>query len=90
VVNVVTKISSISFDRPIVEPDGSLTVQSREFFSTITQRSLIVGSGSPEGVVPALQGAIYMDDTGTPGAILYIKRDNDDGAGDNSNGWILV
>jgi hypothetical protein len=31
-----------------------------------------------------------MDDAGTTGAILYIKRDNADGAGDDSNGWILV
>ena len=85
-----TKISSISLDRPIVEQDGSLTVQSREFFSTITQRSLIIGTGSPEGAVPAFQGSIYMDDAGTTGAILYIKRDNTDGAGDDSNGWILV
>jgi len=87
---VVTKVSSISLDRPIVEPDGSLTVQSREFFSTITQRSLIIGTGSPEGAVPALQGSVYMDDAGATGAILYIKRDNADGAGDDSNGWILV
>ena len=87
---MVAKISSLSFDRPIVEPDGGLTVQSREFFSTITQRSLIIGTGSPEGAVPALQGAIYMDDVGTTGAMLYIKRDNSDGAGDDSNGWILV
>ena len=84
------KITEISLDRPIVDQDGSLTVQSREFFSTIMDRSLIIGTGSPEGTVPALQGSTYMDDAGTTGAILYIKRDNADGAGDSSNGWILV
>ena len=46
---VATKATEISLDRPIVEPDGGLTVQSRAFFGTIMARSLIIGTGSPEG-----------------------------------------
>ena len=53
-------------------------------------QSLIIDTGSPEGVIEAEQGARYMDDTGTTGNILYIKRDADDGAGDKSKGWILI
>ena len=87
---MVTKITEISLERPIVELDGSLTIQSRAFFRVIMDRALIIGSGPPEGVIEALQGADYMDDTGTTGAIRYIKRDNDDGLGDKSKGWILV
>jgi len=90
---VVTKIPEISFDRSVVELNGSLTIQSREFFRVIMDRALIIGTGSPEGVVEALQGASYMDDAGTAGAIHYLKRDNDDGIGpipDKSKGWILV
>ena len=86
-------IEEISFDRPIVESDGSLTLQSRTFFRAIINQALIVGTGSPEAIVEANQGAIYMDDTGTTGNILYIKRDNDDGIGpipDKTKGWILV
>jgi hypothetical protein len=87
---VVDRISKISFDRPIIEDDGSLTAQSRVYFQTLTNRALIVGTGSPEGVVVAVQGTTYMNDSGATGAIMYIKRDADDGAGDQSIGWILV
>lgn len=82
------RISELSFDRPIIDDDGSLTVQSRVFFRTVTDRALIIGTGSPEGVVIAFQGADYMDDTGVAGAIRYTKRDNDI-LGDKSKGWIL-
>jgi len=87
---VVDRITQISFDRPVVESDGSLTPQSRTFFKTLTNQALIIGTGSPEGVVIAEIGASYMDDTGTAGGIMYIKRDADDGAGDKSIGWVLV
>ncbi len=84
-----TKIEEISFDRPIVESSGSMTLQTRSFFRQLVDRTLIIGSGSPEGVVEAEIGSSYMDDIGTAGAIYYIKRD-DDIAGDKSQGWILV
>lgn len=87
---MVDKISQINFDRSIVEGDGSLTPQSRIFFRTITNQALIIGTGSPEGVVIAEKGATYMDDTGITGNIVYIKRDTDDGVGDKSIGWVLV
>ena len=85
-----TRTSILSTDRPIIESDGSLTSQSRVFFREIWTQSLIIGTGSPEGVVEAEIGASYMDDAGTAGAIKYIKRDADDGAGDKTIGWILV
>ena len=87
---MVTRTSILSTDRPIIESDGSLTSQSRVFFREIWTQSLIIGTGSPEGVVEAEIGASYMDDAGTAGAIKYIKRDADDGAGDKTIGWILV
>lgn len=87
---MVDRIGQISLDRPIVEEDGSLTPQSRIFFRTITNQALIIGTGSPEGVVVAEIGARYMDNTGTAGNIVYIKRDTDNGAGDKSIGWVLV
>ena len=82
------KIPELSESRPIVEEDGSLTIQSREFFRVITDRALIIGVGSPEGVVGATIGSDYMDEAGVAGAIRYSKRDADV-AGDNTMGWIL-
>jgi len=86
---VVDRISQLSFDRPVVESDGSLTLQSRTFFQTVTQQALIIGSGSPEGVVTAEIGATYQDSSGAAGNIRYAKRDDNIG-GDKSKGWILI
>mgnify|MGYP000748524544 CR=1 FL=1 len=87
---MVDRITQISLDRPIVEENGSLTTQSRTYFKTLTNQALIIGPGSPEGVVEAEIGATYQDSAGTAGAIRYAKRDADDGAGDKTIGWILI
>lgn len=83
------RIGEISKDRPIIESDGSLTLQSRTFFKSLEVQALIIGTGSPETVVEAEQGASYMDNSGTAGSIKYIKRDDNIG-GDKSQGWVLV
>ena len=85
-----TKIPEISLDRPITELDNSLTIQSRTFFRVIMDRALIIGSGSPEGVVDALQGASYMDEDGALGSVLYLKQKDDDGTGDSTKAWVLI
>jgi len=61
----------------------------RSWTQTITNQALVIGDGSPEGVVEAVKGASYMNQLGISGTILYIKRDDDIG-GDKSQGWILV
>lgn len=61
----------------------------RIFLLEVEQRGLLIGTGSPEGVVEAQQGVEYMDDAGTASAIKYIKRDADI-SGDRTRGWILV
>jgi len=61
----------------------------RSWANALTRQALIIGSGSPEGVVNALQGAEYMNSIGTTGSIKYIKRDADI-SGDTSQGWILI
>jgi hypothetical protein len=76
--------------RPFVDDSGILSNEANVLIQTIVNYALIIGTGSPEGVVAAIQGAEYMDDAGTAGAIKYIKRDNDDGLGDKTKGWILV
>ena len=52
----------------------------------ITERSLIIGSGNPEGVVEAPQGGEYMDEDAAVGDCRYIKRLSDIG-GDKTLGW---
>lgn len=86
---MVTRISELSTDRPVVDDAGSLTTQSRTYFRTLTDFALIIGTGNPEGSIEAPQGAPFMDEQGTLGAILYIKRDASV-SGDRTKGWILV
>ena len=74
----------------IVDGGGKMTTVFQQWTQAINLLPPIVGTGSPEGVVQALQGQTYMDDAGTAGAILYIKRDAADIGGDKTNGWILV
>lgn len=65
---------------------------SQDFFvwtRAVTNLAIISGTGSPEGVVEALQKRLYMDEAGAAGGILYIKRDADI-TGDTTKGWILV
>ena len=83
-------ITPFSLTQPVVTDGNSMERVMRTFVSQVTTQSRVIGTGSPEGVVKANQGTDYMDDAGTAGAILYIKRDPDDGLGDTSKGWILV
>ena len=74
---------------PIVKQDGTMEEPFRLFTRDVAKLSLIIGTGSPEGVVSAEVGQEYMDDAGTASAIKYIKRDADIG-GDTTKGWILI
>lgn len=76
--------------RPLVNDDGSPSAQMNTWLRVVTGQSMIIGTGNPEGVVEAIQTAVYMDEAGITEAVLYIKRDADDGLGDKTKGWILV
>lgn len=84
------RLSQPSSTRPIVNENLSSSTQLNTWFNVITAQSMIIGNGSPEGVVEAIQTAVYMDEAGITEAVLYIKRDADDGLGDKTKGWILV
>lgn len=84
-----TRLAQPDTDRPLVDVDLTQSIQMRTWTKTITDRSLIIGEGAPEGVISAAQGADYMDTTGTTGSIRYVKRDGDIG-GDETLGWILI
>lgn len=72
-----------------ITEEGVMTERMSQWTQSVTRLDTIVGTGSPEGVIEAFQTQQYMDDAGTAGSILYIKRDADI-AGDRTTGWILV
>lgn len=82
-------ITRIDTSVPIISTSGALSEQFRIFLLQVYDRGLIIGTGSPEGAVPAEQGEEYMDETGAPGAVKYIKQLADIG-GDRSQGWIAI
>ena len=83
------RVGQLNPSRSPLRDDGSLQPEFQLWAQLLTNRALIVGTGTPEGAQEANQGALYMDDAGTAGAIIYVKRD-DAIAGDKTQGWILV
>ena len=74
---------------PIVDGEGVMDDVYQRWVTQITALDLIIGTGSPEGVIEATVGRAYMDNTGATGSLLYMKRDADIG-GDRTQGWIAV
>jgi len=74
---------------PIVDKNGIPTSDFARWITQVTNNDIIIGTGSPEGIVEATVGRQYMDDSGSSGSILYIKKLADIG-GDRTQGWILV
>lgn len=87
--NVATRLVQPSSTRSLSKEDGSPSPQFNLWLKMITDKSMIIGTGSPESVVEATAGALYMDDSGTTGSILYIKKLADI-SGDKKQGWVLV
>jgi len=73
----------------LVNEDGAATTLFRDFILQVSEESMAIGSGSPEGLLEASKGKRYMDEDGTTGSILYIKK-LESISGDRSQGWILV
>ena len=73
---------------PIVNDDGTMTLETNLWCNRVSS-PVSIGAGSPEGVLDALQGSLYMDSTGSSGSILYIKRDKQV-SGDSKKGWVVV
>lgn len=75
---------------PIVDPNnGFATDQYRIMLNQIYDRGLIIGTGSPDGVIEAQQGVEYMDEAAAAGSIKWIKQQADIG-GDRSLGWVAI
>lgn len=82
-------INQLIRDLPIVDDKGMMTQRTLEWTRNVTNLSIITGTGSPEGVIEAQTTTLYMNESGTAGSILYIKKLADIG-GDRKQGWILV
>lgn len=83
------KYTELTNTRPIVDKSGVLTQEARQFFNTLSSAPVLIGSGSPEGVIEANQGALYVDIDATTGSILYVKKQGSISS-DVSQGWVLV
>lgn len=66
--------------------DGSqFTLPWRRFFQTAAQllSTYYTGQGSPEGVIIALPGSMYLNSLGGAGATLWVKE-----TGSGNTGWV--
>ena len=79
----------LNASQPITEENGTMTQVFRTWALEQSDTVPIVGAGSPEGNVDANQFRLYIDSTGTTGAIEWRKMLADI-AGDTKMGWVLV
>jgi hypothetical protein len=79
----------LNVGQPIVEANGTMSQAFRQFTQETSLSIPIVGTGSPEGVIEAVQYSLYLDDSGSAGAIQYRKMLPSIG-GDRKKGWILA
>ena len=86
-------VTDLTNDRPMIEEDATPSFDLRDWAKNITDevnfQEIATGTGTPETVLSAAVTKLYMDDAGTSGNVLYIKKLADIG-GDDTQGWILV
>ena len=83
------KVTPIKLYDPFVNDDLALTKENKDRMRVLQSWVPITGNGSPEGVVEALQFRLYIDEDGSTGSILYIKKLAEI-ADDITQGWVLV
>lgn len=86
---MVDRVLQLDPSRPLLRDNGTMDLAFQLFTLKLADRALIIGNGSPEGVIEASQGALYMDEDAAAGDILYIKRQADI-SGDKTQGWRAV
>ena len=83
------EIAQPDADTPITAENGIMSDSFQRWVNQMTGLDLIVGTGSPEGVIEATVGREYMDDAGLAGAVKFIKQLPDIG-GDRTKGWVAI
>jgi len=79
----------LNVGQPIIEDNGTMSQAFRQFTQEASLSIPIVGTGTPEGVIEAVQYSLYLNGSGSAGAIQYRKMLPSIG-GDRTKGWILV
>lgn len=79
----------LNVGQPIVEDNGTMSQAFRQFTQEASLSIPIVGTGTPEGVIEAVQYSLYLDGSGSAGAIQYRKMLPSIG-GDRTKGWVVV
>lgn len=74
---------------PIVEENMTMQQDFRTWTNVVTRALPVLGEGTPEGNVEALQFTLYIDKNGTTGTTEYRKMLTDIG-GDRKQGWVLM
>ncbi|MCK5616865.1 hypothetical protein KAR91_84165 [Candidatus Pacearchaeota archaeon] len=82
-------IVPINANNGIVDSLGKITQTFRTWTNAVTRESVIVGEGSPEGIISASLHREYVDANGVTGTIKYIKMSSEIG-GDTKKGWVLM
>ena len=75
--------------QPIVDENGTMEQPFRQFTQEAALSIPITVTGSPEGVVEAVQFSLYLDSAGSAGSIQYRKMQPEI-AGDRRRGWVAV
>jgi len=74
---------------PIINNEGLMTDIFQSWVVRMTNLDLMVGTGSPEGIIVSEVGREYLDTNGSAGSVKFIKQKADI-AGDRSKGWVAV
>jgi len=82
-------INGFSRKIPLTDDKGCATQWMQILGEQLKNLPAIVGTGSPVGIYPALEGRFYIDRTGAAGSKLWIKVADAVG-GDLTQGWELA
>lgn len=82
-------VSELSRSIPIIDAQGRPLNVLHQFSIDVAKLPTIVGTGSPEGLIEAEVAREYLDTTGGPGAVKYVKQLSDIG-GDRKLGWVAI
>ena len=81
--------AQLNASQPIVDDNGQMEQPFRQHVMLLSNNLPIVGSGSPEGIIEALQYSLYIDSMCSTGSIEWRKMLTNI-TGDRTKGWVLV
>jgi hypothetical protein len=79
----------LSGTQPLVDENGLPEQAFREWALRVSNDMVLVGTGTPEGVITAAQYTLYVDETDPAIPVSYRKMLPEIG-GDRSQGWAVV